>query len=134
MRWQGRRESQNVEDRRTSQAGFGIPIPLGRGGLGIGGLVVLLILGWILGIDPLTLLSGGDVMEQSEQSTEPEPAESAELKKFAGVVLADTEDVWTEMFSARGETYETPKLVLFSGGIRTACGAATQYVCQPNQP
>jgi predicted metalloprotease len=127
MRWRGDRESDNVEDRRGEGGGFrgfpGMGLPIGgRGGLSIGGLIIIGIICLIFGINPLTLLSGGPA-EVSPESTQ-QTAGNDEQKQFVSVVLADTEDVWTDIFQSRGQTYEDPKLVLFSGGVSTACGSA----------
>ncbi len=128
MRWQGRRESGNVEDRRTANAGFGIPmggmrIPLGgRGGIGIGGIILLLIVSAIFGINPLSLLSGSGIETQSEPATD--SAEMDEMKSFVSTVLADTEDTWKEILAAQGTAYEEPTLVLFSGAVESGCGFA----------
>jgi len=140
---EGDRESENVEDRRSEGGGRfgggGIPIPLGGGGLSIGSLVVIGIVCLMLGINPLELLSSGDgiprmpdVQRPTEGSRSPfeiprgQPPrarpEEAELTRFVGRVLADTEDVWERVFQAAGRRYEKPKLVLFSGATRTECG------------
>src|SRR5262245_24725765 len=140
---EGDRESENVEDRRGEGGGRfgggGIPIPLGGGGLSIGSLVVIGVICLMLGINPSELLSSGDgvprmpdVQRPTESSRSPfemprgQPGrarpEEAELTRFVGRVLADTEDVWERVFQAAGRRYEKPKLVLFSGATRTECG------------
>ncbi len=137
MRWQNGRESENVEDRRGEGVGgggfggrrMGIPIPIGRGGLGLGGLVALLLISWVLGLDPLALLGGGDPTYDNRPTTttmQRAPHSSAydELKSFVSVVLADTEDTWHGQFQQLGRTYQEPSLVLFSGGVDSACGMA----------
>lgn len=126
MRWQGRRESGNVEDRRSANAGMGIPIPLGRGGLGIGGIVAVFLISWALGIDPMALLGGGDVYDTGTSTSQ--SAGDDEMKQFVSVVLADTEDTWNEIFSGMGRTYREPHLVLFSGAVNSACGTASAAV------
>jgi len=155
MRWQGRRESQNIEDRRGDGGGAGggfgggfpgLPGGSGRGGGGpirIGGgkggiaiLIVAVIVLWFLGINPLTLLEGGldptssGPGQVTRQAQAPQPggqqtAANDEMKRFVAVVLAETEDVWTDLFRASGETYEYPTLVLFSGQVQSACGFAS---------
>ncbi len=126
------RESENVEDRR------GFPIG-GRGAsLGCGGLLLLLVVSWLTGINPLRLLN---MVQQESPSTPasapaapPGPAGSSvrapsdTLGKFASVVLASTEDVWSDLFTRSGHTYEKPKLVLFTGAARSACGLASAAV------
>ncbi len=118
MRWQGRRGSGNIEDRR----GRG-PAVVG-GGLGGVGLIVLIVY-LLLGGDPATLLrdQGGSLPGSSEAGRgTPVTEASDEGARFVSVVLADTEDVWRELFAAAGETYREPRLVLFSGQVSSACG------------
>ncbi|WP_448203732.1 KPN_02809 family neutral zinc metallopeptidase [Azospirillum sp. sgz302134] len=135
MRWEGGRESENVEDRRgESGGGFttgGIGIPIGRGGLGIGGLAVLVVVSLLLGINPMDLLQGTVPQEQTrneqsqaEQSQAPRSSADDELKRFVSVVLADTEDTWRAQFQQMGRNYQEPHLVLFSSVIDSACGTA----------
>jgi predicted metalloprotease len=129
MRWEEGRESENVEDRR------GFPIS-GRGAsLGCGGLLVLLLVSWLTGISParlLNLIQGSSSDTPAAPSTAPAPggpaAPADKLGKFASVVLASTEDVWKDIFARSGRTYEKPKLVLFSGAARSACGLASAAV------
>jgi predicted metalloprotease len=149
MLWKGRRQSDNIEDERGdsggSDGGFGggpgqFRIPIGGrvGGGGISGIVILVILFFVLkalGIDPMQVLGGGGILDDgSGQITQSQPmspgggqqsASSDETKQFVATVLAETEDVWSGIFKASGMTYEDPKLVLFSGQIRSACGFAS---------
>jgi len=124
MRWEGNRESSNVEDRRGAGGGGGIG--LGGGTIGIGTIVIALIGGAIFGINPLTILGmlSGEappaVVQQQAPAQRP-PADDT-LARFVSTVLADTEDVWREQFRQGGGTYQEPKLVLFRGAVRTACG------------
>lgn len=124
MRWEGRRESENVEDRR-GRSGRGGGVVLG-GGLGT---LLLVIIVMLLGGDPRALL------DMAGQQGAPAPAgrvlpsaEDEKLKRMVGVVLADTEEVWEEEFRALGKVYEKPKLVLFSDGVRSGCGFADSQV------
>ena len=124
MRWEGNRESDNVEDRRGGGGGgFGI----GGRSIGIGTIVIALIGGWIFGVNPLTLLatlSGGGNQPApyvQQQQGQPPPAND-EAARFVSTVLADTEDVWTDIFRQSGGSYRDPKLVLFRGATPTACG------------
>ena len=123
MKWEGRRQSDNVEDRR----GAGGPKMAMGGGLGV--LVILVVVA-LLGGDPMALLQqmeqGGGLpgVEQSGSAPGANAGED-ELAAFVGVVLADTEDVWKTLFQEMGERYEEPKLVLFSGQVRSACGFAS---------
>jgi predicted metalloprotease len=121
MRWEGNRESSNVEDMRSGGGGFG----LGGGTIGIGTIVIALVGGALLGVNPLTLLgimTGGGTT-QVQQGPAPAPPANDRDAKFVSTVLADTEDVWTSLFQQGGATYHDPKLVLFRGAVRTACGA-----------
>ncbi|MFG1223996.1 neutral zinc metallopeptidase [Xanthobacter autotrophicus DSM 597] len=132
MRWEDFRSSDNVEDRRGSGGG-GFQMPGGRGGLGIGTIIVVGLIGWALGINPAVLIGGLEAINGggSPQQSAPAPQRGRptapptdQLGRFAAAVLAQTEDVWTELFRAEGKTYQDPKLVLFSGSTRSACGGA----------
>ncbi|MGV1914711.1 neutral zinc metallopeptidase [uncultured Agrobacterium sp.] len=138
MQWRGRRQSDNIEDRRGMSTGgmggggsFRLPTGGRGGGIGIGGLVVILLISWALGINPLTLLSGGDMysdsgsQQQQQTGTRPQGQSSDETTAFVRTILAETEDTWGKIFQASGETYQKPTLVLFSGQVRSACGNAT---------
>jgi uncharacterized protein len=124
MRWQGDRESENVEDRR----GMGGPVMVG-GGLGT---VVLLLLVWLLGGDPLALLQQmnqqgpppGQVGPLMPGGPAQQPGVDDKQREFVAVVLADTEDVWREQFRLIRKPYRDPKLVLFSEATQSACGFA----------
>lgn len=126
MRWEGNRESDNVEDRRgDGGGGFGGGGLLGGRSIGIGTIVVALVGGWIFGINPLTilsLLSGGGPAPQVQQAPAHPPPADDRMAKFVSTVLADTEDVWKSVFAQGGGTYREPRLVLFRGATRTACG------------
>jgi predicted metalloprotease len=119
MRWKGRQQSDNVEDKRGMSAG-GIAA---GGGIGI---ALLALVVYLLGGDPSSL----PVNQGAQQSSEPyQPtAEEKELTEFISVVLKDTEDVWTAEFQRLGTTYQKPKLVLFSGQVQSACGFASAAV------
>jgi predicted metalloprotease len=109
--------------------GFRMPTGGRGGGIGIGGLVVILLISWALGINPLTLLSGGDVSMdgggQQQTGTRPQGQSTDETTAFVRTVLAETEDTWGGIFRASGETYTNPTLVLFSGQVSSACGSAS---------
>ncbi|MGI9384761.1 MAG: KPN_02809 family neutral zinc metallopeptidase [Methyloligellaceae bacterium] len=164
MRWRGRRESDNVEDRRAESGGsggFGFPFPRGGGGMrfpgakgsrarkgGIGGIGLIVVLGLMLlfGVDPSVIFQGAQQgqrpagfpeirLPQSGTQTRTTPARRGgsegkrprsasddDLKRFVSVVLADTEDVWNGIFREYGKSYKEPKLVLFSGSTGTGCG------------
>lgn len=126
MKWQGNRESDNVEDRR---AGSGMPSGgrrLGGRGLGLGTLVIALVAGWVFGINPLTVIGVLGGLDGGAPTAEQVPAQRLPaddtMGKFVSVVLADTEDVWTDVFSRSGASYRQPRLVLFRGATPTACG------------
>jgi len=113
--------------------GFGrtpIRIPIGRGGGGISGIILLVVLFFALracGIDPLEILSGGGggVPGGGGMVTEDQSQASDEMRQFVGVVLAETEDVWNGVFQAEGQEYQEPTLQLFSGQVQSACGFAS---------
>ncbi|MEW6706674.1 MAG: neutral zinc metallopeptidase [Pseudomonadota bacterium] len=117
MRWEGERQSSNVEDRRGA-GGFG----LGGRSVGIGTVVLALLGGWIFGINPLTLLGvlGGDPAQLQAPAQAPPASDKAAA--FVSTVLASTEDVWARQFQQGGGSYQAPRLVLFRGATPTACG------------
>ncbi|MGE5128019.1 MAG: neutral zinc metallopeptidase [Sphingomonadaceae bacterium] len=120
MRWEGERQSENVEDRR----GLG-----GRGiGLGTLGTIVVVLVAWYLGIDPSALLdqmaSAPTSSEQRQAGPAGRSAAENKLAEFSSVVLADTEDVWGAYFKERGARYPDPTLVLYTGTVDSACGFA----------
>ena len=120
MRWRGREQSGNVEDRRGMRPGG---LVLG-GGIGS---VVLLVAFMLLGGDPRQLLQiMGQSQDVSPSATQTAPANPAqdEAKQFVAVVLKDTEDVWGALFQQMGKTYEPPHLVLFEDRVESACGLA----------
>jgi predicted metalloprotease len=120
MLWQGRRESDNVEDVRGSGGGRKIAVGGGLGG------VILVVAYLLLGGDPQALV---DSQQQQSQLSQPRSvdrnAPRDEASKFVAVVLADTEDVWHEVFRKMGRSYENPKLVLFMEQTRSGCGFAS---------
>ena len=125
MKWEGNRESDNVEDRRDGGGGGGSPIFGGRS-IGIGTIVVALVGGWVLGINPLTILGllsgGGPPAQVQSQAPAHRPPADDKMARFVSTVLADTEDVWQDIFRQGGGTYQDPRLVLFRGATPTACG------------
>ena len=178
MRWGGRRESSNIEDTRGASpqgsrssgrgrgGGFRLPGGLGggrtggrggprlpaggkgRGGIGIGTIIVLGILFFLFtqcsgGGDNVAMRDGGIMPETTQQQTNPipqsqnrtqsppstagrgDPKTEAEMGQFVGVVLAETEDVWNGIFQSQGRDYPEPKLRLFSKAVRSACGNAS---------
>lgn len=123
MKWQGRRQSDNVEDRRSISGGGKAII-----GGGVIGIIVLLLnlFGGETGqqIAPILEQMQGGQGQQTEAAA-PLSKEDEEMGNFVRVVLADNEDIWSKIFAENGMTYEKPKLVLFKGGVQTACGGAS---------
>ncbi|MDX1568844.1 MAG: neutral zinc metallopeptidase [Xanthomonadales bacterium] len=119
MRWRGRRQSTNVDDRRGKRTG-GPGLKIG----GIGGLV-LIVVALYFGVDPRILLQGQGVSSTSSPSEPYQPtAAEQERAAFVRVVLAYTEDVWSTLFRNANRTYEEPTLVLFTDAVSSACGFA----------
>jgi predicted metalloprotease len=120
MRWKSGRRSSNVEDRRGGRVGRGVAV----GGLGGVGLLVVIVLAMLFGVDPTQLLQ--DMPASSVPSSQgPGPAQAGpddELADFVAVVLADTEDTWRQLFAREGRRYEDPTLVLYRGRVQSACG------------
>ena len=124
MRLDGRRESTNVDDRRRRGGGK-------KAGIGIGGLIIAALITWMMGGNPLSVLTQADLgemlTEQSGGSYEPTAEEEA-LAKFSKQILAGTEDVWTQEFKKMGRTYRAPRLVLFHGSVQSGCGGASSQM------
>ena len=156
MRWKGRRKSKNVSDQRgrggggfslpkLGRRGGGIQIPMGGGtrraggGFGCGTLIIIGVVLWFLGINPLTLLGGlgggmggGLGPSVSPQTSQPQfdrttgtGGKSDEMKEFVQTILGSTEEIWTGIFKTYGKSYPVPKLNLFTGQVRSACGMAS---------
>ncbi len=122
MRWRGERQSTNIEDRRGFSGGR---VAVG-GGLGS---LLLLILALVFGVDPRQLLQQApDNTPTQVQTSRPQNAEEEELKQFVAVVLAKSEDVWTDVFRQNGRQYREPTLVLFTDQVRSACGLESTAV------
>ena len=134
MRLDGRRQSSNVEDRRGRRMSGGK-----MGGLGIGGLIVVGLITWLMGGNPLDVLSDPNLMSQiqTDNTEYVASAEDNELAEFASKIGAGTEDVWTKEFSKMGLTYQAPRLVLFSGAVQSGCGSASSetgpFYCSGDQ-
>ena len=130
MKWEGDRQSDNVEDRRDDGdggGGGGLGGLIGGRGIGLGSVAIALVAGWIFGINPLTVLGlldggGGGQTPQAQSAPAHKPPVQDKPAAFVATVLADTEDVWREQFKAQGGQYRDPKLVLFRGATPTACG------------
>ena len=133
MKWDGQRESSQIEDRRGSggggRAGGGIRVGGGRG-VGLGTIAVALVAGWIFGINPGTIIGVlGGLEGAAPAATQQAPAPGATRSapqdaqaRFVSTVLASTEDIWQETFQASGRDYRKPVLVLYRGSTRSACG------------
>ncbi|MCP4319227.1 MAG: zinc metallopeptidase [Hyphomicrobiales bacterium] len=161
MRWKGRRQSSNIEDRRGQSPSPRRANPFGRGGRirmptgtpRIGGksgggisMIIILVIGYIvlkyLGIDPAMLLNGGGLQSDFEQTENQQnqrlsPQRQDEMTQFVSTVLAETEDTWNAIFKTSGVTYSEPTLVLFDGQVRSACGFASSasgpFYCPSDQ-
>lgn len=162
MRWDDFRRSDNVDDRRDEggggfdtgggfpgSGGGGFNIPTGRGGLGIGTIVVLGLVGWALGIDPRILIGGAEILSGGgapsfQTDRRPPPSQrqtgtpSDEMGQFMAAVLGELEDRWSEVFREGGQTYRAPRLVLFRGSTNGGrCGMAQSamgpFYCPPDR-
>jgi uncharacterized protein len=122
MRWDDFRKSSNVEDRRGQI--------IRAGGLGIGTMAILGLIAWGLGINPALLIGGAEMVSRHLPSSaqQGKPAGNDEAGQFVAAVLGDTEDQWSAIFKATGKTYQPPKLVMYSGATRSACGMAQAAV------
>ncbi|AKJ27350.1 neutral zinc metallopeptidase [Caldimonas brevitalea] len=137
MKWEGHRQSENIEDRRgAGGAGFG----LGGRSIGIGSVVVALIGGWIFGVNPLTilnLLSGGGTPEAVQSVPAQAPPAHDRASAFVSTVLASTEDVWAQVLQQHGMSYRPARLTLFRDATSTACGtgqaAMGPFYCPADQ-
>jgi uncharacterized protein len=131
VKWQGQRESENVEDLRGGTGASGRRV--GGRGLSLGGIVLALLASWIFGINPLTMLGlvggnagghgggGQGLSQEATQGAKPLVAQT-DAERFVKVVLADTEDVWGAYFQGRGQRYQQPVMSVFREPVQTACG------------
>jgi predicted metalloprotease len=150
MRWEDLPQSDNIDDRRGAGGGFGgggMGLPIGGGGLGIGTVVVLGIIGYALGIDPRLLIGGAEILtggSSYQQPTQPGPSSARrtgtptdDVGKFVAAVLGSADQTWKVIFEKEGGTYQRPRLVMFSGATRSACGAAQSamgpFYCPPSR-
>jgi hypothetical protein len=122
MRWEGDRQSENVEDRRG--------MSVGGKGLAVGGIgtIVITLIALYFGVDPSLILNQVATAPPAAEQQQADPSsrgpEENKLAEFSSVVLADTEDVWGQVFKQNGSTYPNPKMVLYTGEVRSACGFA----------
>ncbi len=122
MKWRGRQESTNIEDRRgrsVRRAGVG-----GIGGLGIVVAIIYMLMGGNP-LDLLTLVQEQPVTHEQSQGSYQESAEEKQLRQFSAVVLRETENVWNELFARSGRSYEEPTLTIYSGSVQSGCGFAS---------
>jgi uncharacterized protein len=122
MRWQGREQSSNIEDRRGMR--------IGRvGGIGGAGAIIVALIALYFGEDPSAVLQNLQG-EPASVTGEPyqESAREAQSRQIIAVVLKDTEQTWQQLFAANGKQYQEPRLVLFSGAVQSACGTAQSAV------
>lgn len=133
MRWKGRRQSKNLDDRRGMTAGRGAAV-------GGGAVIIALVAALLLGQDPTQILQ--QVATQQSRTTQggtarPRSAAENEAAEFVGVVLGDTEEIWSALFRQAGSQYRAPKLVLFTDSTETACGfgqaASGPFYCPGDQ-
>ena len=136
MREDDLRESSNVEDRRSSGGGGGGGISgVGKGGLGIGAVLVLTLIGWVTGINPAALIGGAEQVQQTISPQQPQSQQQAsqsqtaaptdQMGVFVAKILGETEDVWSKQLPAEtGTAYKAPILVLYSGQTQSGCGSA----------
>lgn len=131
MRLDGRRESDNVDDRRRSGS-------KGKASLGIGGLIIVGLIVWLTGGNPMDVVTNqlGDNLTMSESTYEPTAEEDA-LAKFSKQILRGTEEVWTDIFAKNGMTYVPPKMVLYTRATTSGCGNASSstgpFYCPADQ-
>jgi uncharacterized protein len=146
MRWDELEQSDNIEDRRGeggSYGGGGFGLPIGGGGLGLGTIVVVGLIGWAVGINPLVLIAmlsgggGGLGYQQPYQPSQPQRqarrtgAPSDDIGRFVSRVLGSTEAQWKDIFSKSGQTYRAPILVLYRGSTDARCGGEARSAMGP---
>lgn len=118
MKWEGGEESQNVEDRRGIGAGHVIG----------GGTMLLLVIGYFLGIDPSVILNQSQDQGGPSRTSQSAPDREDRSRRFISTVLGFTEKVWDEQFRKMGKTYTQPKLVIFDQQVQSGCGIASSAV------
>jgi hypothetical protein len=122
-------EQDNIEDRRGEGGGFGLP--MGGGGLGIGTIVILGLLGWVLGVDPRILIGGAEILSGGHQAQYQAPPQarraakpSDDMGRFVSTIVGNINREWTDIFAQAGRTYHKPILVLYNQATRAGCGPA----------
>ncbi|MEM7055046.1 MAG: neutral zinc metallopeptidase, partial [Pseudomonadota bacterium] len=131
MKWRKARKSSNVDDRRRMRSAGGI------GGLGLGGIAIVVVIGLLLGKNPIEMLG---LVNQINQNTAPSNTSAPindEQTQFIASILGETEDVWGAIFAQSNQRYPAPELVLYSGRVNTACGfgssAMGPFYCPADQ-
>lgn len=128
MRWKKARRSGNVVDQRGKGGGIG-----GKG-LSLGAIAIIVVMGLVSGQDPMQIISNiaGQALQQGgiQTSSTRAPASTSndQGSEFVRAILGDTEDTWRALFQQSGQSYQDPKLILFSGSVRSACGSADSAV------
>ena len=142
MKWEGDRESSNVEDYRGGGGGGGGGFNIGGRSIGLGTVAIALVASLFFGVDPGTVIGmlggGGGPAPQVQQQRAPNAPQANDREtRFVRTVLAYTEDAWTPIFASQGASYRPPKLALFEGRIPTACGtgnsATGPFYCPADQ-
>ncbi len=147
MRWEDLEQSSNIEDRRGEEGGGygggGFGMPIGGGGLGLGTIIVLVLISWALGINPMWLIGGGELINNRggyQQPYRPAPGQqqtrrtgtpSDQMGNFVSRILGSTEAEWKNVFSAAGQTYRPPTLVLYNGVTDGRCGGEARASMGP---
>lgn len=130
MRWEDYRQSEYLEDRRGGGGGSFAGMPGGRGGIGIGTMIILGLAGWALGIDPRLLIGGAEVVQGMRGGSAPQSRPAGgppkdDIGRFVSAVLAQNEDIWTKVLPQQANRqYTPPRLVMFTGVDRSGCGTA----------
>ncbi len=134
MKWEDFRQSENIEDRRGGGdgGGGGFALPGGGGGLGMGTLIVLGLVGWMLGIDPRILIGGAEMISggrapqvQQQQASRPSAPPADQIGRFVAGVVGNVEDVWSEILPAqKGVKFTPAPLVMFTSATNSGCGSA----------
>ena len=145
MRWEDLEQSSNIEDRRgEGGGGGGFGMPVGGGGLGLGTIVVLGLVGWALGINPMLLIGGAEVISGGgssyQQPNRPSPGQQQARRtgtpsdanaNFVSRILGSTEIEWKDIFTKGGATYRAPILVMYRGSTDAPCGGRAQSAMGP---
>src|SRR5262249_24887278 len=146
MRWEDLEQSSNIEDRRGEQGGGGgggFGMPIGGGGLGLGTIVVLGLIGWALGINPMLLIGGAEMVNRGsgyDQQYRPGPGQQQARRTstptdatgvFVSRILGSTEVEWKDIFSKSGQTYAAPVLIMYRGVTDGRCGGEARSSMGP---